>query len=143
MVRGLFSSTFHRDQYPARALWSFVYLVSPQSSFFRFLDPIMSSVVSDILQEVPYNKLIELRNVFKHNWPTSVHVYYLIDTCIQIIKQNPDEKYVTIYCPEGVFNDGTIVVIIEVRLLLNILLEFIYTFFYYSDVLLRCLSLYI
>lgn len=85
----------------------------------------MSSVeFSDILQEVPHNKLIEVRNVFKHNWPTSVHVYYLIDTCIQIIKQNPDEKYVTIYSPEGVYSDGTIVVIIEVRLLLSIVLKF-------------------
>lgn len=68
----------------------------------------------DILQEIPDDKLPELKKVFRQDWPLAIYVYYLVETAIQIRKKFPRCDYVKIYCPNGDFSDGTIVAIYEV-----------------------------
>lgn len=69
---------------------------------------------NDILQPIPYDKLKELRDMFKRDWPSHIHVYYLLDTFIRWKKLRPTENYATVYCSDGNFEDGTFIAIIDV-----------------------------
>lgn len=68
----------------------------------------------DILQEIPDEKLPELKKLYKQNWPYTNYVYYFVETAIQIRQKYPEGGYVKIYCPNGDFSDGTILAILEV-----------------------------
>ncbi|GLV42198.1 uncharacterized protein CBL_03785 [Carabus blaptoides fortunei] len=77
----------------------------------------------DILQQIPDEKLPELKELYLQNWPSTSHVYNFIDTCMELRKSVPTENNVTLFCPNGDFSDGTFVAIIK----LTICEIFIYT----------------
>lgn len=72
---------------------------------------------NDVLQPISYDKLPELRDMFKRDWPSHINVYYLLDTFIKWKKLRPTETYATVYCPDGNFEDGTFIAIIDVCIL--------------------------
>lgn len=76
--------------------------------------------IEDILQLIPDEKLPELQQLFRKDCPSTSHVYSLIGLCLEWRKSAPTENNVIFYCPNGDFNDGTFVVIMEVIFLVKI-----------------------
>lgn len=63
----------------------------------------------DILIEISDDELPKLRDMYKSFWPHAMNVYYYIDNYINWKKRKVSN--IKFYCPEGRWDDGTIIAI--------------------------------
>lgn len=74
---------------------------------------------NDILQKIPDHLLPNLRDLFKAKWPSASLPYFCTDMIIQW-KNKGCSKNVHFYAPNGIWQDGTFVAVINVSYIINI-----------------------
>lgn len=65
------------------------------------------------LVEVYENDWIDLRNLYRAQWPKNIVTYYILDNFIGWVKQQPGFKHLHVYSLNGDWTDGTFALIVS------------------------------
>lgn len=69
--------------------------------------------MTDQLVEVPRSEWVNLRDLFKADWPLNIVGYKTVDSYLQYTAQHPSLKYLQILSLNGDWTDGTFILVVS------------------------------
>jgi hypothetical protein len=66
----------------------------------------------DQLIEIPKDSLVQLRDLFKKDWPKNHVGFYTVDNYIRWLQKEGEIKNLKIYSLNGDWSDGTFLVVV-------------------------------